>query len=178
MERYILRVIKEIWKTTPDNLKRFRVSGGRLIVTDAMRMLDIAVPDMADGVYGEDFLTLGAGAAFPKTDWILAQALGGTDTQEHDAIPLDFSVRPKKVFIAFQTDNTLRLGKYQAVPKASLDTSAAVDAALLAPLALLPGLQNKFQFRRRQYGPLVWTSELEGTDGAPLWRYILMPLHG
>ena len=176
MEKYLSKVLRDIWKTAPDNLKRFRVLDGRLAVTDSMRLLDIAVPGIPDGVYGEDFLPLGAGASFPKTDRILTSALAGKDALEHEAMP-EFSVRPQKAFIGFQADGSLRLGKYFSTPKPQPDIVASVDAAFLSPLALLPGMQNKFQHRKGHYSPIVWASELESPDGAPLWRYILMPLH-
>ena len=175
MEKYLTKALRDIWKTAPDNLKRFRVSGGRLAAADKMRLLDIAVQGIPDGVYGEDFLPLGAEVAFPKIERVLASALAGTDMHEHEAIP-EFSVRPQKAFIGFQADKFLRLGRYMAAPKPQPDIVAAVDADFLSPLALLPGMQNKFQHRKGQYGPLVWSSELESPDGAPLWRYVLMPL--
>ena len=175
MEKYLSKVLKDIWKTAPNNLKRFRVADGRLVVTDANRLLDIVVPGVPDGVYGEDFLPLGAGASFPKIERILASALAGEDCHNHDEIPA-FSIQPQTAFIGFQTDGSLRFGKYLSTPKPQPDIVASVDASFLSPLALLPGMQNKFQHRKGQYGPLVWTSELEGPDGAPLWRYVLMPL--
>lgn len=177
MEKYLSKVLKDIWKTAPDDLKRFCVANGRLVATDSKRLLDIAVPGIPDGVYGEDFLPLGAGAAFPKTERILTSALAGVDCHEHEAIPA-FSIRPQIAFIGFQADASLRLGKYLSVPKSHPDIVASVDAAFLSSLALLPGFQSKFQHRKGQYSPLVWESELEGPDGAPLWRYILMPLQG
>ena len=175
MEKYLMKILKEVWKTAPNNLKRFRVANGRLAVTDEKRLLDIAVPGILDGVYGEDFLSLAAGASFPKIEKIVASALAGTDCHEHEEIPA-FSARPQIAFIGFRADNSLRFGKYLSTPKPQPDIVASVDASFLSPLALLPGMQNKFQHRKRQYSPLVWTSELEGPDGAPLWHYILMPL--
>ena len=176
MEKYLMKILKDIWKTASDNLKRFRVSDGRLVAADSMRLLDIAVQGIPDGVYGEDFLPLAAGASFPKIEKIVASALAGVDCHNHDEIPA-FSIRPQIAFIGFQADKSLRFGKYLSVPKPQPDIVASVDAAFLSPLALLPGMQNKFQHRKGQYGPLVWSSELESPDGSPLWRYILMPLH-
>jgi len=174
MEAWIKNAVKNVLRTQPRKDQRFfRVAGGWLHVTDAMRLLEVYVSAaVPDGIYNEDFLPLNPAPKYPGVEVILGEVK--PDTISMDMSPITAKVATAYIAVHLKT-GCIELWRYDK--NNPTDGRMILDVHFAALLAALPGYSGTMRFSAWNHPARFESQTMVVQNGAerPAWTYIVMP---